>query len=66
MGKKAAIAMKQTLDQEYSQRCRHQGKQIVVMGVSFSSKKRNIDTWQGELLDEDGKLIRKLAPEDKQ
>ena len=66
MGKKAAIAMKQTLDQEYSQRCRHQGKKIVVMGVSFSSKKRNIDTWQGELLDEDGKLIRKLAPEDKQ
>ena len=63
MGKKAAIAMKQTLDHEYSQRCRHQGKQIVVMGVSFSSKKRNIDTWQGELLDENGKLIRKLAPE---
>ena len=62
----AAIAMRQAVNQEYSQRCRHQGKQIVVMGVSFSSKKRNIDTWQGELLDEDGKLIRKLAPEDKQ
>ena len=62
----AAIAMRQAVNQEYSQRCRHQGKQIVVMGVSFSSKKRSIDTWQGELLDEDGALIRKLAPEAKQ
>ena len=62
---RADKAMEQILDQEYSQLCRHQGKQIVVMGVNFSSKKRNIDTWQGELLDEDGKLIRRLAPEDK-
>ena len=63
---KADKAMEQILNQEYSQICRHQGKQIVVIGISFSSKKRNIDTWQGELLDEDGKLIRKLAPEVKQ
>ena len=61
----AAIAMRQAVNQQYSQRCRHQGKQIVVMGVSFSSKKRSIDTWQGELLDEHGALIRKLTPEDK-
>ena len=66
VGKKAAIAMKQTLDQEYSQRCRHQGKKIVVMGVSFSSRKCNIATWQGELLDEHRALIRKLAPAAKQ
>ena len=63
---RADKAMEQILDQEYSQICRHQGKKIVVMGVSFSSKKRSIDTWQGELLDEDGALIRKLAPEAKQ
>ena len=62
---KANKAMEQILDQEYSQICRHQGKQIVVMGISFSSKKRNIDSWQGELLDESGTLIRKLAPQDK-
>ena len=60
---RADKAMEQILNQEYSQLCRHQGKQIVVMGVSFSSKKRNIDSWQGELLDENGSLIRKLAPE---
>ena len=59
----AAIAMRQAVNQQYSQRYRHQGKQIVVMGVSFSSRKRNIDSWQGELLDENGTLIRKLAPE---
>ena len=62
----ASIAMRQAVNQQYSQRCRHQGKQMVVIGVNFSSKKRNIDTWQGELLDEHGKLIHKLAPEDKQ
>ena len=58
----AAIAMEQALDQEYSQRCRHQGKKIVVMGVSCSSEERNIASWQGELLDEHRALIRKLAP----
>ena len=41
------------------------GEKIVVMGVSFSSQELNIATWQGELLDEGGELIRKLAPEDK-
>ena len=66
VGQRADKAMEQILNQEYSQICRHQGKQIVVMGISFSSNKRNIDTWQGELLDENGKLIRRLAPEDKQ
>ena len=58
--------MRQALGQQYSQRCRHQGKKIGVMGVSFSSEERNIATWQGELLDEHGALIRKLAPEAKE
>ena len=62
----AAIGMEQALDQEYSQRYRQQGKKIVVLGISFSSEKRNIATWQGELLDEHGALIRKLAPAAKQ
>ena len=62
----AATWMRQAINQQYNQRCRHQGKQMVVMGVSFSAEERNIATWQGELLDEGGKLIRKLAPEAKQ
>ena len=62
----AAIGMEQTLHQEYSQRCRDQGEKIVVMGVKFSSTNRGIAEWQGELLDENGALIRKLAPEAEQ
>ena len=63
---KASIAIRQVLRQEYSQRYMQQGKKIVVMGVSFSSRKRNIATWAGELLDEHGELLRKLAPAAKQ
>ena len=66
MDQEAAIGMEQTLHQEYSQRCRNQGKKIVVMGVKFSSTNHGIAEWQGELLDEHGKLVRKLAPEAKQ
>ena len=62
----AAIGMEQTLHQEYSQRCRDQGEKIVVLGVKFSSTNRGIAEWQGELLDENGALIRKLAPEAEQ
>ena len=55
MDQEAAIAMEQALGQEYSQRCRQQGKKIAVMGVSFSSTNRGIAEWQGELLDEQRK-----------
>ena len=56
----------QIISKGYDRPYRGQGKSIVRVGLSFSSDKRNIDTWQGELLDEDGALIRKLAPEAKQ
>ena len=56
----------QIISKGYDRPYRGQGKSIVRVGLSFSSDKRNIDTWQGELLDENGKLIRKLAPEAKQ
>ncbi|MEM7383297.1 MAG: AAA family ATPase, partial [Bacteroidota bacterium] len=62
----AAMALEQALDQEYSQRCREQGKKIVVMGISFSSTTRDIAHWQGKLLDEHGVLLRKLAHAAKQ
>ena len=57
--------LKQIISKGYDRPYRGQGKSIVRVGLSFSSDKRNIDTWQGELLDENGSLIRKLAPEDK-
>ena len=55
--------LKQIISKGYDRPYRGQGKSIVRVGLSFSSDKRNIDTWQGELLDEHGALIRKLAPE---
>ena len=57
--------LKQIISKKYDRPYLGQGKSIARIGLSFSSGKRNIDTWQGELLDENGKLIRKLAPEDK-
>ena len=57
--------LKQIISKGYDRPYQGQGKSIVRVGLSFSSDKRNIDTWQGELLDEHGALIRKLAPEDK-
>ena len=58
--------LKQIISKKYDRPYLGQGKSIARIGLSFSSGKRNIDTWQGELLDEDGALIRKLAPEAKQ
>ena len=55
--------LKQIISKGYDRPYLGQGKSIVRIGLNFSSDKRNIDTWQGELLDESGKLIRKLAPE---
>ena len=58
--------LNQIISKEYDKPYLGQGKSIARIGLNFSSNKRNIDTWQGELLDEHGTLIRKLAPEDKQ
>jgi hypothetical protein len=58
--------LKQIISQEYDSPYLGQGKSIARVGLSFSSKKRNIGTWAGELLDEHGKVIRKLAPAAKQ
>ena len=60
------VGLNQIISKEYDKPYLGQGKSIARIGLNFSSNKRNIDTWQGELLDENGKLIRKLAPEAKQ
>ena len=60
------IGLNQIISTGYDKPYLGQGKSIARIGLNFSSNKRNIDTWQGELLDENGKLIRKLAPEAKQ
>ena len=58
--------LNQIISKGYDKPYLGQSKSIARIGLNFSSKKRNIDTWQGELLDEHGTLIRKLAPETKQ
>ena len=58
--------VRQIRQQQYDRPYLGQGKAIAIVGLSFSSEKRNIATWQGELLDEHGALIRKLAPAAKQ
>ena len=58
--------LEQIISKKYDKPYLGQRKSIARIGLNFSSDKRNIDTWQGELLDENGKLIRKLAPEAKQ
>ena len=58
--------LKQIISKEYDRPYLRQGKSIARVGLSLSSQKRNIATWQGELLDEHGALIRRLAPAAKQ
>jgi hypothetical protein len=38
------------------------GKEIAIVGANFSSEKRNISDWEGELLSEKGELIKVLEP----
>lgn len=54
------LALKQIREKEYFRPYTHKGKEIAIVGASFSSEKRNISAWKGELLSEDGKLIRTL------
>ena len=59
----AAIAMDQAQRQGYSQQYQHQGKKIVIVGISFSSESRDVAEWEGKLLDEQGELLQLLTPE---
>jgi len=54
------IALDQIRKKEYFKPYTHKGKEVAIIGANFSSEKRNISDWRGELLSEDGKLIRTL------
>ncbi|XWN34662.1 MAG: AAA family ATPase [Roseivirga sp.] len=62
----AAIAMEQAQVKEYSQRYTQLGKEILLMGISFSSEKRGIADWEGELQSAEGKVLRKFSPQARQ
>jgi len=55
------VALEQIRQKEYFKPYTHKGKEIAIIGASFSSEKRNISTWKGELLSEEGKFVRALV-----
>lgn len=57
------VALEQIRKKEYFKPYTHKGKEVAIVGASFSSEKRNISDWNGELLSEDGRFIKKLAPD---
>ena len=58
---KPEVALEQIRKKEYFKPYTHKGKEIAIVGASFSSEKRNISDWNGEILSEDGRFITKLA-----
>ncbi len=42
----ADVAMEQIKDKEYFQKFKHSGKQIILVGIDFDTKTRQIADWQ--------------------
>lgn len=57
----AEAALQQIHDKQYFRPYLHQGRQIVLLGLNFSTEARNMTEWLGELRDEAGKLVQPLA-----
>ncbi|WP_194847062.1 ATP-binding protein [Candidatus Neptunochlamydia vexilliferae] len=62
LDKTADIALKQAEIKKYQERYALDGKEILVMGVNFSSKSRNIGEWKGKLFCPSGGLKKELYP----
>lgn len=56
----AKTALEQIIEKEYFKPYTYKSKEIAIIGANFSSEKRNISDWKGELLSESGKFIRNL------
>ena len=50
----AQTAMQQIQDKRYMEKYLNQGKEIILVGVNFDSKTRNIDQWQASLFSSSG------------
>ena len=55
-------ALKQIHEMEYFKPYTYKGKNIVIIGANFSSKKRIVSDWKGELLSETGERIQEILP----
>ena len=63
LDRSAEEALKQIHARGYHTPYLNQGKQVVLLGLNFSSAARNVDGWLGEVLDHQGVTIRYLNPE---
>ncbi|MEO1219290.1 MAG: AAA family ATPase [Bacteroidota bacterium] len=55
-------ALEQIHAQAYYQPYLEKGKPVVLLGLNFSSKARNVTGWLGEVLDPEGVTLRYLSP----
>ncbi|MEN0016678.1 MAG: PD-(D/E)XK nuclease domain-containing protein, partial [Bacteroidota bacterium] len=62
LNRNAALALAQIHAKGYHKAFLGQGKTVVLLGLNFSSKARNIDTWEAELLDAQGQSTRFIRP----
>lgn len=56
----ADIAFKQVDAKKYKERYSHTEKNILVIGINFSSKSRNISEWKAKLFSPEGKELKEL------
>lgn len=56
-------ALKQIREKQYFKPYTHKSKQIIIIGINFSSELRNISEWNGELLSESGEKIKDILHE---
>ncbi|MCB0540358.1 MAG: AAA family ATPase [Bacteroidetes bacterium] len=63
LDKNSKSALDQIRKNEYFMPYLRKGKEIVIVGANFSSEKRNVSEWEGEILSEDGNFLRNLKIE---
>lgn len=62
LNRNAALALAQIHAKGYHKAFLNRSKQLVLLGLNFSSKARNIDTWEAELLDAQGQYLHSIKP----
>jgi hypothetical protein len=58
----AEVALDQAQTKKYKQRYSHSGKELLIIGLNFSSQSRNIESWKAALYTPSGSLIREIRP----
>jgi hypothetical protein len=56
LDKTANAALDQAYSKKYKERYSDSGKEVLLMGINFDSKSRNISDWKGIVFDSNGKI----------